>query len=156
MADQDFVAEHQNISYPAQEQSGVVNYADNNNLENRGITHDLYPGDSTYPKRQLAPTNERDENRESSEIATAYVEIEPIGQLDMETLYLEASEIAGQRLTAGQQLAIAMANQMSYEDLHPLTKAKVDKVRNASSTGLDIQKIATQLLNQYRQRMRPV
>ena len=83
-----------------------------------------------------------------------HIELDPINRFDIEALYLEASEIAGQRLTASQQLVMALANQMGYEDLHPITKAKVDQVRHASETNLEIQRIATKLLNQYRQQMR--
>lgn len=82
------------------------------------------------------------------------VEVDPIDKrLDIEALYLEASEIAGQRLTAGQQLVMAMANQMGYEDLHPSTKAKVDMVRSCAGSRIDIQKVAAKLLRQYRQQI---
>lgn len=93
------------------------------------------------------------EGAELSDVAEQPVEVNPTAGLDMEALYLEASEIAGQRLTAGQQLVMAMANQMSYEDLHPMTRAKVDKVRSAAAPKFDAQQAATDLLNQFRQQM---
>ncbi|MEM9090464.1 MAG: hypothetical protein AAGC93_17160 [Cyanobacteria bacterium P01_F01_bin.53] len=93
------------------------------------------------------------ESTELSDVAEQLVEeASPTEGLDMEALYLEASEIAGQRLTAGQQLVMAMASQMGYEDLHPVTKAKVDQVRSAAVPKFDAQKVATDLLSQFRQK----
>ena len=86
------------------------------------------------------------------DVAEQPEEVNPTQDLNMEALYLEASEIAGQRLTAGQQVVMAMANQMGYEDLHPVTKAKVDKVRSAAAPKFDAQKVATDLLSQFRQK----
>ncbi|EKU97119.1 hypothetical protein Lepto7375DRAFT_0993 [Leptolyngbya sp. PCC 7375] len=87
------------------------------------------------------------------DVAEQPIEVDPAQNLNMEALYLEASELAGQRLTASQQVVMAMANQMSYEDLHPTTKAKVDQVRAASAPKFNAQKIAADLLNQCRQQM---
>lgn len=93
------------------------------------------------------------ESTELGDVAGQPVEeVNPTEGLDMEALYLEASEIAGQRLTAGQQVVMAMANQMGYEDLHPVTRAKVDKVRSAAAPKFDAQKVATDLLSQFRQK----
>lgn len=78
-------------------------------------------------------------------------EVDPTAGLDMEALYREASEIAGQRLTAGAQVVLAMASQMSYDDLHPETKAKVDSVRSASSPKFNAQAIASDLMSRYRE-----
>lgn len=75
---------------------------------------------------------------------------DPADAFDMEAIYREASEIAGQRLTAGAQVVLAMASQMTYDDLHPETKAKVDKVRSASVPKFNAQAIATDLMSKYR------
>ena len=75
----------------------------------------------------------------------------PTDGLDFDSLYREAAEIAGQRLTAGAQVVLAMASQMSYEDLHPETKAKVDSVRSASAPKFDPQAIASNLMSKYRE-----
>ena len=87
------------------------------------------------------------------DVADQPVEVNPTQDLNMEALYLEASEIAGQRLTASQQVVMAMANQMSYEDLHPTTRAKVDQVRAASAPKFNAQEVAANLLNQCRQQL---
>ncbi|NEZ54252.1 hypothetical protein [Adonisia turfae] len=80
-------------------------------------------------------------------------EINPAQGLDMEALYLEASELAAQRLTAGQQVVMAMASRMTYEDLHPTAKAKVDHVRTVAVPKFNAQEVAENLLNQCRQQM---
>ncbi|MBE9069714.1 hypothetical protein IQ260_24005 [Leptolyngbya cf. ectocarpi LEGE 11479] len=80
-------------------------------------------------------------------------EIDPSQGLDMEALYIEASEIAAQRLTAGEQVVMAMASKMTYEDLHPQAKAKVDHVRTASVPKFNPHEVAANLLNQCRQQM---
>ena len=93
------------------------------------------------------------ESTELGDVAEQAEEVDHAKDLNLEALYLEASEIAGQRLTANQQVVMAMANQMGYEDLHPMTRAKVDKVRSAAAPKFDPQKIAADLLNQCRQQM---
>lgn len=80
-------------------------------------------------------------------------DINPTQGLDMEALYIEASEIAAQRLTAGKQVVMAMASKMTYEDLHPQAKAKVDRVRTASAPKFNAQEVADSLLSQFRQQM---
>ncbi|CAN5625119.1 hypothetical protein BH23CYA1_BH23CYA1_07170 [soil metagenome] len=79
------------------------------------------------------------------------VEVNPVQGLDLQALYREASELAGQRLTAGEQVVLAMASQMGYEDLHPDARAKVDNVRAATSPKFNPQQIAADLLSQCRQ-----
>ena len=79
------------------------------------------------------------------------VEVNPTQGLDLQALYRQASELAGQRLTASEQVVLAMASQMGYEDLHPDARAKVDNVRAATSPKFDPQRIAADLLNQCRQ-----
>ena len=76
---------------------------------------------------------------------------DPTAAFDMEALYREASEIAGQRLTAGEQVVLAMASQMTYEDLHPETKAKVDNVRSSARPKFNAQAIASELMSKYRE-----
>ena len=78
-------------------------------------------------------------------------EADPADAFDMEAIYREASEIAGQRLTAGEQVVLAMASQMSYEDLHPETKAKVDTVRSSARPKFNAQAIASDLMSRYRE-----
>lgn len=81
---------------------------------------------------------------------------DPADGLDMEALYLEASEIAAQRLTAGEQVVMAMASQMGYEDLHPTARAKVDQVRSSAVPKFDPQEIAASLLSRCKQQMAEV
>ncbi|MEM9486908.1 MAG: hypothetical protein AAGA83_24815, partial [Cyanobacteria bacterium P01_F01_bin.116] len=81
---------------------------------------------------------------------------DPADGLDMEALYLEASEIAAQRLTAGEQVVMAMASQLTYEDLHPKAKAKVDQVRSSAVPKFDPQEIAASLLSRCKQQMAEV
>lgn len=78
-------------------------------------------------------------------------EADPTVAFDMEALYREASEIAGQRLTAGEQVVLAMASQMTYDDLHPDTKAKVDSVRSSARPKFDPQAIASDLISKCRE-----
>ncbi|MBE9067900.1 hypothetical protein IQ260_14700 [Leptolyngbya cf. ectocarpi LEGE 11479] len=73
--------------------------------------------------------------------------------LDMEALYREASEIAVERLTASERVVMAMASKMTYEDLHPEAKAKVDHVRTASVPKFNPHEVADSLLSQFRQQM---
>lgn len=81
------------------------------------------------------------------------VEVDPAQGLDMEALYLEASELAAQRLTVGQQVVMAMASQMSYDDLHPTARAKVDQVRQAAHPKFNAQEVASSLLQRCRQQV---
>ncbi|MEM9805534.1 MAG: hypothetical protein AAF959_09655 [Cyanobacteria bacterium P01_D01_bin.56] len=155
MADQNFAAEQQIAPNILQEQSPI-----NQNIADNSVKY-LEPETENSLKGQVGLKDVTHHGRQATTRANTprhgaplQVEIAPTGNFDMEALYLEASEIAGQRLTANQQLVMAMANQMVYDDLHPVTKAKVDQVINASSSGLDIQRIAAKLLNQYRQQMR--
>ena len=54
---------------------------------------------------------------ELSQVEPEPVNVDPAEDLDMEMLYLKASKMAVQRLTAGEQVVAAMASQMTYEDL---------------------------------------
>ena len=83
------------------------------------------------------------------------VETDPIQGLDMEALYREASDIAAQRLTASEQVVLALASQMQYEDLHPAAKAKVDQVREATVPKFNAQAVASDLLSQFRDQRQP-
>lgn len=76
---------------------------------------------------------------------------DPCDAIDHEELYFEASEIAATQMTIKKQVVLAMASQLGYEDLHPVSKAKVDAVRDAASPKLKPQEIAAQLLHQIRQ-----
>ena len=78
-------------------------------------------------------------------------EIDPSQGLDMEMLYREASAIAAQRLTASEQVVLAMASQMGYEDLHPDAQATVDRVRSASAPKFNAQEVAADLLSKRKQ-----
>lgn len=92
----------------------------------------------------------------AAQIPEIEVEADPTQGLDMETLYREASEIAAQRLTASEQVVLALASQMSYDDLHPEARAKVDQVREATVPKFNAQALATDLLGQFRsQRQAP-
>lgn len=155
MTYQDFAAGQQIAPNILQEKSHV-----NQNIVDNGVKC-LGPETENSAKGQVGLKGVAHHGKQLTEQASPprggaplQVEIAPTDNFDMEALYLEASEIAGQRLTANQQLVMAMANQMVYDDLHPVTKAKVDQVINASSSGLDIQRIAAKLLNQYRQQIR--
>ncbi|MBT9316481.1 hypothetical protein IXB50_13710 [Leptothoe spongobia TAU-MAC 1115] len=106
-----------------------------------------------YPKALQEGSGIKAKGTRPGEITEQSKELDPTAGLNLEALYLEASEIAGQRLTASQQVVMAMANQMSYEDLHPITRAKVDQVRNAANPKFDAQAIADRILNHYRQRI---
>lgn len=93
---------------------------------------------------------------ELGQVEPESVNVDPAEDLDMETLYLKASKIAVQRLTAGEQVVAAMASQMTYEDLHPTVRAEVDRVREASVPKFNPQEVAANLLNQCRQQMAEV
>ena len=73
--------------------------------------------------------------------------------LDLKVLHREASKIAAHRMTAGHHLVLAMAEQMTYEDLHPEARAEVDQVRTAGLPKFNPQELATDLLSQFRQQM---
>lgn len=75
---------------------------------------------------------------------------EPCAGIDQELLYREASEVAACQMTIPQQVVLAMASQMTYEDLHPETKAKVDAVRQATNPKFQPEAIAAQLLDKWR------
>ena len=76
---------------------------------------------------------------------------DPVEDLDLEQLYRDASEIAAQRLTAGEQVVLAMASQMEYSDLHPDTRAKVEQMRASAVPKFDPQAVAADLLQKCRQ-----
>lgn len=75
---------------------------------------------------------------------------DPCSGIDHEELYLEASNLAAAQMTMGQQVVLAMASQMGYEDLHPVAKAKVDSLREATTPKFQPQAIAAQLLDKIR------
>lgn len=76
---------------------------------------------------------------------------DPCAGIDQEVLYREASEVAACQMTMPQQVVLAMASQMTYEDLHPAAQAKVDSVRQAVAPKFQPQEIASKLLQQIRQ-----
>lgn len=76
---------------------------------------------------------------------------DPCAGIDREVLYREASEVAACQMTMPQQVVLAMASQMTYEDLHPAAQAKVDSVRQAVAPKFQPQEIASKLLQQIRQ-----
>ena len=78
---------------------------------------------------------------------------DPRDGLDLKALHREASKIAAHRMTAGHHLVLAMAEQMTYEDLHPEAQAEVDQVRTAGHPKFNPQELATDLLSQFRQQM---
>ena len=71
--------------------------------------------------------------------------------LDLQVLHREASKIAAKRMTAGHHLVLAMAENMTYEDLHPEYRAEVDQVREAGLPKFNPQELAADLLGQLRQ-----
>ncbi|MEM9136593.1 MAG: hypothetical protein AAGB01_04500, partial [Cyanobacteria bacterium P01_F01_bin.42] len=77
-------------------------------------------------------------------------QVVPTDDIDFQALHREASKIAAHRMTAGHHLVLAMADQMTYEDLHPDSKAEVDQVREATVPKFDAQVMATDLLSQFR------
>lgn len=83
-------------------------------------------------------------------------QVDPTGDVDLQALHREASKIAAHRMTAGHHLVLAMAEQMTYDDLHPESKAQVDQVREATVPKFNAQAMATDLLSQVRgQRQTP-
>ncbi|WP_346293965.1 hypothetical protein [Sphaerothrix gracilis] len=70
---------------------------------------------------------------------------------DMETLLLEAAELAGHRMTLPNQVVLQLASQMTYEDLPDSVRQKVDSVRAATSPKAQPKAIADQLLQKFRQ-----
>ncbi len=77
-------------------------------------------------------------------------QLDPTGDMDLQALHRQASKIAAHRMTAGHHLVLAMADQMTYEDLHPESKAQVDQVREATVPKFNAQAVATDLLSQFR------
>ncbi len=82
--------------------------------------------------------------------------VDPSEGLDMQVLYREASAIAAQRLTTSEQLVLAMASQMGYEDLHPEAKTQVDRLRSAAAPKFNAQKVAANLLSKCKQQVQAV
>ena len=71
---------------------------------------------------------------------------------DMEDLVRGAAELAGHRMTMGQQLMLQMAERMTYEDLPEEVRLKVDSVRQATNPKhQNLSELADQMLNQWRQ-----
>lgn len=70
---------------------------------------------------------------------------------DLDSLIREAAELAGHRMTFGNQVVLALASQMTYEDLPTEVREKVDGVRSAAVPKSQPQTLARQLLSQWRQ-----
>ncbi|MEM9136502.1 MAG: hypothetical protein AAGB01_04035 [Cyanobacteria bacterium P01_F01_bin.42] len=83
--------------------------------------------------------------------AESVAQADPKEGLDLKVLHREASKIAAKRMTAGHHLVLAMAEQMTYEDLHPEARAEVDQVRTAGLPKFNPQELAIDLLGQLRQ-----
>ena len=83
-------------------------------------------------------------------VAGPMPQVDPTGDMDLQALHRQASKIAAHRMTAGHHLVLAMADQMTYEDLHPESKAQVDQVREATVPKFNAQAVATDLLSQFR------
>jgi hypothetical protein len=93
---------------------------------------------------------------ELDESAGSMPQVDPTGDLNLQALHREASKVAAHRMAAGHHLVLAMAEQMTYDDLHPESKAQVDQVREATVPKFNAQAMATELLNQFRsQRQAP-
>ena len=87
------------------------------------------------------------------EQSTEEVEVDPSKGVDMQSLYLEASEMFAQHITADRQLLMAMLSEMSYETMHPDSRAKVDKIREAALPKFNPRAVARDFLSQCRQQM---
>ena len=75
---------------------------------------------------------------------------------DLEDLVRGAAELAGHRMTMGQQLMLQMAERMTYEDLPEEVRLKVDSVRQATNPKhQNLSELADQMLNQWRQQRQP-
>ena len=83
--------------------------------------------------------------------AEPVTQADPKEGLDLQALHREASKIAAKRMAAGHHLVLAMAEQMTYDDLHPEAQAEVDQVREAGLPKFNPQELATDLLSQFRQ-----
>ena len=83
--------------------------------------------------------------------AEPFPQADPKAGLDLQALHREASKLAAKRMTAGHHLVLAMAEQMTYEDLHPEARAEVDQVREAGLPKFNPKELATDLLTQFRQ-----
>ena len=90
---------------------------------------------------------------ELNSVAEPVDQADPTDGLDLKVLHREASKLAAKRMTAGHHLVLAMAEQMTYEDLHPEAQAEVDQVRTAGLPKFNPQELATDLLSQFRQQM---
>lgn len=77
---------------------------------------------------------------------------DPAAGFDLDALMQEAANLAGHRMTLGTQLVAQLAAQMTYDDLPPDVKAKVDAVREAAMPSVQPGKLAADLLDQWRQR----
>lgn len=77
-------------------------------------------------------------------------EEDPSTGFDEEALYMEAAELAGHRMTMGEQVVLALASQMTYEDLPESVRSKVDGVRSATVPKFQPEAIASNLLSKWR------
>ncbi|NEP59026.1 MAG: hypothetical protein F6K31_18720 [Symploca sp. SIO2G7] len=94
------------------------------------------------------------ESTELGDVAEQPVEevhVDPSTDVDMQSLYLEASNIYAQHLTADRQLLMTMLNEMSYETMHPEARARVDKIREVAIPKFNPQAMVREFLSQQLQ-----
>ncbi|EKU96980.1 hypothetical protein Lepto7375DRAFT_0910 [Leptolyngbya sp. PCC 7375] len=85
--------------------------------------------------------------------ATDQQAADPAHGLDLDALMSEAAELAGHRMTLGQQMVLKLAEQMTYDDLPDHVRVKVDSVRQATNPKhQNLSSMATDLLSQWRQK----
>lgn len=78
---------------------------------------------------------------------------DPAQGLDLDALMSEAAELAGHRMTLGQQMVLKLAEQMTYDDLPEHVRVKVDSVRQATNPKQqNLSSMASDLLSQWRQK----
>ena len=75
---------------------------------------------------------------------------DPMNDVDLDRLIYEAAELKGQQLVTPQLVKLAIAGQLSEDELPDDIKAKVQAVREAANPKYQADSIASQVLSKWR------
>lgn len=77
-------------------------------------------------------------------------EIDPLDGIDINQLILEAAELRGQQLVTPQLVKLAIAGQLTEEELPPEVRERVEAIRAAANPKFQADAIASQVLGKWR------
>ena len=136
-------------AYLSDEQANLVR-ALRSHIKNTGKRDgfDVNNGNSLSEENSIVQAQGSDLGQPLQEVSAQQ---NPTADFDLKVLLSEAAELKGQQLAMADLVKLKLASQMTYEDLPETVRDKVDQLREAANPKFQVDRIAADLLQQWRQ-----